>query len=763
MLTRRRSNVLIAIAMFVVGVLIALSPIGAAFDRALGPARFGVAHRTAGGQVVIIEMDARSAAAIKRWPWSRTNYADGVDHLRQAGAASIVFDVDFSASSDASGDRAFSDALQRAHGLVAMPTFGQSADSSDHRTIDALPIALFRPYVALASVSISPDADGQVRLMPLGTITAGTPRPSLSAYIAQRSGTADAQFPVDMSIDPKTIPRLSFIDVRNGAFSPSSVRGRNILIGATAIEMGDRYGTPSWGVIPGVVVQALAAETLLRGVPTVGSMIVPLLLAALGIALIVSVRSGEHIFLTTAGAGLSLSAIMLGAQHWLLIYFPLAASLGVITLTGVVCALREVVDRFRTQRIVDELTGLPNIRAFELERRESSGETIVVVLLENYESLLAVLGTRASADVVMRVADRLLLVAQGGAVYRTGERQLSFALAADGPVSESLEGLRAILLRPVEATGRLVDITVALGVSTDPAAGCERQHADAAIAAEQAGRDGVFWQPCDTRNEDLERSITLMGELDAALEAGEIEVHYQPKYSLREDRIASVEALVRWPHKTRGFVSPDVFVTLAEKTNRIAPLTLFVLQIVMRDVALWQIDHLDVTAAVNISANLLSTASFNASVEDLLAAAKIPATALIFEVTESAAMSDPAGAVAALRHYRELGIAVSMDDYGTGQSTLTYLRELPLNELKIDRSFVQHAHLNRADAVLVQSTIQMAHELGLKVVAEGIEDIECLGFLRSCGCDFAQGYLISKAVPLHMLIAKLDQKAKIAA
>jgi EAL domain-containing protein (putative c-di-GMP-specific phosphodiesterase class I) len=163
------------------------------------------------------------------------------------------------------------------------------------------------------------------------------------------------------------------------------------------------------------------------------------------------------------------------------------------------------------------------------------------------------------------------------------------------------------------------------------------------------------------------------------------------------------------------------------------------------------------TAAVNISAKLLDAPAFIAAVDRMLDAAPVPPDALIFEVTESAAMSDPATATATLRHFRSRGVSISMDDYGTGQSTLSYLRELPLSELKIDRSFVQYAHERESDAKLVCSTIELAHALGIKVVAEGIEDAENLAFLRSVSCDYAQGYFIARPMPFEALVQRLNE------
>ena len=760
---RRRSSWLIVATVTIAGVAMMLSGVGNSLDRVLMPLRFDAVDRTASGKVAIVEMDAESAARIKRWPWSRSHYAQVVDRLRRAGAASIVFDVDFSSPSDAAGDRDLAAALVRADGLVALPTFGQDAGSNDRRTIDALPIPLLRDHAALASVSVAPDDDGQVRAMPLATVTDGIPRPTLSAFIAARAGTAGQTFPIDMSIDPGTIPRLSFIAVRDGHFDPAMVRGRNILIGATAIEMGDRYATPQWGVIPGVVVQALAAETLLRGVPTAGWRPLMVLLAALAVMGMAVSLSAVRACVIGSGAIMLLGTGVLIAQHRFQLYYPIATALAMIASAGVACAIREVFARFDTQRSIDEATGLPNARSL---LRRSSGDGVAVLAaaqIDNYDELSAVLGAQGVATVMLRVSERIALIADGQAVYRTADHQLSFVMTADQVIDDTLDGLRAMLLQPVEVAGRRADVTVSIGVATGQLARLERLLTDATLAAEAARAADTFWQRAATDLDGLERSISLMGELDEAIAAGEIDVFYQPKYDLRDDRIASVEALVRWRHPVRGFIGPDLFIPIAERTNRIAPLTLYVLSRVLRDLADWRVRHPHVTAAINISAKLLSAGGFNSDVERIVAASGVPTGALVFEVTESAAMSDTATAIAALHHYRKLGIAVSMDDYGTGQSTLTYLRQLPLNELKIDRSFVQFAHQNRQDAVLVNSTIELAHQLGLKVVAEGIEDPECLDLLRSYGCDLVQGYLISKPIAIGDLLLLLEKGVDVAA
>ncbi|AUW57074.1 hypothetical protein C1T17_02230 [Sphingobium sp. SCG-1] len=748
------SLVLVALAALVTLAAMALG-FDQMLDRIVEPARFAALRHDAPGRVVVVEMDAASAAAIKRWPWPRDHYAAVIDHLRQAGAASIVFDVDFSSPSTHDGDIEFSRALARSGGLVALPTFGQQARSGDSRSIDALPLPLFRSHVALASVSIAPDADGMVRQAPFGTVTAGVPRPSLSSYIAGVAARADTFFPINYSIRPATIPRLSFVAVRDGAFNPAAIRGRSVLIGATAVEMGDRYATPAWGVIPGVIVQALAAETLIAGVPVSGWPVTALAVAAL-LALVIATRRRMATMALAALAAFSLVFVLsLLMQSWVQRIYPLGGAFMLLGLVSMASAIRRVVYRLREQRLVDEETGLPNRRAMTANIG-GTARCVAVANLSNLDSVTAVLGQSAIRDVVLRIADRARLSAEDAEIYRLGDKLLAFVLPASDEREEMLDGLRSILLQPVEVAGRKIDVAVTLGLATSDRSGVDAALTKAILAAEQAHTQGRFWVQDNADLDDLEQSISLMGELDQAITAGQIEVHYQPKLALASDRITSVEALVRWPHPTRGNIRPDRFIPLAEQAGRIAPLTLYVLGRTIEDLARWRGKGYDVTAAVNISAVLIGSAAFTVDVLSLLEEADVPPAALVFEVTESATLENPLEAIAALEKFRDLGVAISMDDYGTGQSTLSYLRTLPLSELKIDRSFVENAHHNRNDALMVRSTIDLAHNLGLKVVAEGIEEPACLAFLRSVGCDIAQGYLISRPVPVGQITALLD-------
>ncbi|RDE05925.1 putative bifunctional diguanylate cyclase/phosphodiesterase [Sphingomonas aracearum] len=729
-------------------------------DRALDPLRIVAAPHEAKGKLLVVEMDAESAAAIRQWPWPRENYAQVIDRLHAAGAASIVFDVDLSAASSPAGDAAMAAAIKRANGLVALPTFAQRSRTGERRSIDALPIAILREHAALASVSIAPDRDSIIRQAPFGTITQGTPRPSLSAYIAGRSGAADTFFPIDYTINPASLPRLSFVAVRDGRFDPRLVRGRNILIGGTAVEMADRYGTPHWGVLPGVIVQALATETLLRGVPSQPGPW-PMLLLAVALGWLIA-RSGRPATLAgaTLGGVLLLFAVAVVLQRSGVVV-PLAPGLLLLLLVSGGRVALLVLDRFRTQRMVDESSGLPNRAALLAAPAGNERPQLAVVRIAEFDQLVAVLGARLEGDLIRRIADRVSVAAGGAMLYRLADRLLAVELPPVGDAGELFARLRAIMLQPVEVEGRRVDVIVSIGlVDADPR---DRKAAltSAALAAEEAAREGVFWRVAEADQSQLERQVTLMGELDDALTSGAIEVHYQPKLLLSENRIVSVEALVRWRHPERGFIGPDAFIPLAEQTDRIGPLTVHVLETAMHDQVRWRLLGHDVTIAVNVSARLVASADFEQDVRAILRKDVGDPSRIIFEVTESATLTDPEAAVAALHRYRALGIGISMDDYGTGQSTLSYLRQLPLAELKIDRSFVQFSHRNRNDGLMVRSTIDLAHSLGLKVVAEGIEEEACLAFLRELGCDYAQGYHISRPLRAEALVQLLSARSNL--
>jgi EAL domain-containing protein (putative c-di-GMP-specific phosphodiesterase class I) len=269
-------------------------------------------------------------------------------------------------------------------------------------------------------------------------------------------------------------------------------------------------------------------------------------------------------------------------------------------------------------------------------------------------------------------------------------------------------------------------------------------------AAKRAKSGYAVYDPAhDERRQEF---LTLLGELRRAVEAGELVLHYQPKMNLVENRVTSVEALVRWRHPQRGFVPPSEFIPFAEQTGYISSITRWVVHAAIEQAGLWHRAGLNIRVSVNVSArDLRSEDTLVQYVWAALIAAELPPAMLCLEITESGLMDDPISAQSTIRKFRDLGVATSIDDYGTGYSSLAYIKQLAVNELKIDRTFVSGMEADRRNAAIVRSTIELGHNLGLSVVAEGVETEHELEELRRYGCDLAQGFLFARPMAADAL------------
>ena len=728
--------------------LVAFAAAGGSFrgtENRLNEIAFSLAERPASGQVHVVEMDAASVAAIKRWPWPRDHYARVIERLDRAGVNSITFDVDFSSQADPQDDAAMAAAIAAAAAPVALPTFPQNSSFRDGRQLDSLPIASLREHAQLASVVVVADSDGFVRRMPLGVATGAVPRPSVAATVAGRAGQVGESFPIDFAIAPGSIPRHSFIAIERGEFDPAVLKGRDVIIGATAIEMGDRYPVPRHGVIPGVIVQALAAETLLDAMPTTGSWYLPLLLAMLLALVIGSARRRRDTVVMGMAAGVLLTVLSAASQLYAHRLFEIVPALVLVLLATGWRLMILTNRRVEEQRRTDPESGLPNRLALDHSARPGERGYFVAAQIDDFDALKLAAGPDNVGELLRRVVERLSATGCAATIYRSDTRTLVWWSGSELVELEAvLAGLAAIMRSPFEVAGRRLGVPVSLGVApAELASGAE----NAAHAASLARRSGKPWR-LYAAGEDtaVTEQFSLLGELDEALHNGQITVHYQPKLNLLSGRIDAAEALVRWRHPERGMLPPDGFIPLIEEAGRIDDLTLAVLARALRDMRRWSEQGLVIGVAVNVSAALLGSDRFHAEARALVEGSGVPAGLVTFEVTESAQFDNIDRAIAVLEKFRACGIRISMDDYGTGQSTLNYLKLLPLSELKIDRMFVQHAHEDHGDAMLVRSTVQLAHELGLKVVAEGIEDAACLAFLTAIGCEYGQGYFIGRAL-----------------
>jgi EAL domain-containing protein (putative c-di-GMP-specific phosphodiesterase class I)/CHASE2 domain-containing sensor protein/alkylated DNA nucleotide flippase Atl1 len=744
------------------GLILGLTSVGIGLHQGVAVWRAQLHPRVASGQVALVEIDARSLAAFRRWPWPRTHYADAIAALQRQHVGAIAFDVDFSSPSTPANDAALARAISASDVPVILPTFRQAASQSGSGIIENLPLGIFRPKAQLAAVNIYADADGLVRSYPYAVQTGGITRPSIGGMLAGASGRADTGFPIDVSIDPVSIPHVSFVDLVEGRVPPNFLRGRGVLIGSSAVELGDFYPVPGEGMLPGPLIQLLAAETLLQhSSPTDLGFGLPLLLA-LGLVWQIT------------GGGARRRLLVFGIGVVALVTLPIVTEVAKVGTFNIVPAVGGLIGGLiasiillalaaaREARVTDPETGLANGRALRARLRTPEAAAVVALRVANYGDVAGVLGTSRAAELVSRVAQRLAFVSDGP-VYRVEESALAWLfLSADADEQvERIDAAAALLRSAVEIGCQQIQLNCGFGLVS-----AERNDpiARAIHAADRAVTRSLRWV---RHTDDLEKEsawrLALAQELDRAMAAGDIWVAYQPKLDIRTGRIRACEALVRWRHPERGPMPPDAFIPVLEESGRIADLTLHVLELAMSDRRAWATGGAELDVAVNVSALLPADQEFVRRLEELLAHYPDVVPHLTLEVTESATMVDPEAAVRALDRLAALGICLSIDDYGTGQSTLSYLKRLPAREIKIDKGFVLALETSRSDQAMVRSTIELAHELGFKVVAEGVETEAALQTLRSYGCDTAQGWHIGRPVPPGDLLTLATANARDAA
>lgn len=402
----------------------------------------------------------------------------------------------------------------------------------------------------------------------------------------------------------------------------------------------------------------------------------------------------------------------------------------------------------------DPLTGLPN-RALAMERLGSAisarrGVVLIYLGIENYRVINESFGPEGG-ERIMRESARVMLDAlreRDTAARITGNEFLLLLESTQVDVGVALaDRLYALLKRPLSIDGHEVLLEVCMGIAIYPLNGrsAEELISRAAIACRDAaalpGYLQVYQQDRDLAHQ---RQIQLIRDLRSAASDGQLQLHYQPKMDIRSGHVRQAEALLRWQHPELGMVSPAEFIPLAERTGSMFLLTGWVIEEGIRQLSEWNRKGLHMQLSLNISAEDLHGENLLMTVERLLKRYQLSAEQLIFEITESTAMRDPEHSLSVLEKLRDGGISLSVDDFGTGYSSLAHLKRLPVQELKIDQSFIRNLDETSEDAVIVRSTIEMSHNLGLKVVAEGVEYQHTLELLESWHCDTAQGYLISR-------------------
>jgi len=735
------------------GLVFGLIGFGEIAEDTLRAGRNSLHWHKASGDIVLIKIDDKSLREAGRWPWPRRRFGQLTDKLTEAGAKRIFFDLTFDGPTNRVDDGLFAAALKRSdRSYIGVKLRSGPGTGSEQ---ESLPLPMFANNAHIGTLSVKYNYQNAAWHLPFALPVAGQPVQSFAAQLANKRATTSDLFVVDYSLDPATIPAISASSVLSGQFTPQQLRGKDVIVGWTTDALGDRYFVPGTGRMGGVYIHIIGAETLKSGTPTYLGW-APLFLLALGmVAFACTRRKTQHQNLILTGATIAMLLAPAAAESRL-IYLDVTPGLFVIVAVASVLTWR----RFRQRGLVNAVSGLPNLSALH-DNPDSRSHALIAARVVNYEEILATLPQNSELQLVEQIVARLKVGAENRKLYQGDSGIFAWFEDSRHPFGNHLEALHALFRNPARVAGLPIDLSVAFGVEIGSGRSLANRLASALFAAEEAAHAGLKWKYHDPETlENASWRLSMLRQLDDAIDRGEVWVAYQPKLDLATRRIIGAEALARWTHPEKGPIAATEFVAAAEQHDRIGKLTDFVLEKAVGAAAALNKRGGDFDMAVNLSARLLGDKGFTLRLSALLARHGLAPNHLTLELTETAALTGSGDGLDMISRLRDLGINIAIDDYGTGLSTLEYLKKIPANEIKIDQSFVKGIADNRSDRVMVQSTIALAHSLGRTVVAEGVEHREILDLLIEMDCDVAQGFAVGRPMSLDSLTKRISTERR---
>lgn len=716
-------------------------------------ARNAVRSHNSDGSIVVVGLDDKSAHELGGINFPRHYIAEGVDALFKAGVRRVYFDRFYNDATDKYNDEALAAALQRHHDQVYLGYYAPVA-SEGFGKYPMTPIPLLQNAARGTSLILRTLGGGISGDLPYSSNINGSEIVSMSASIAGDIGKRNTFYLPDWSIKSSSFPTYSFVDILRSQVPLSSLAGKDVVIGPTAAQYHDAHFIIGQGLIKGVYAHAIGAETLKSGLPVDWGRWPSVVIGVLMAALMVWSKKKLHRRFALGGTILLLGVIPIGldALHITADVFP-----GLFLFT--LAAVRGMMLRNKDAAFdLNEASGLPNVNALR-KASKYRPQTLIALKINNFAEIATTFDERVEHLIVAELKRRLDLISASESIFQGDDTLYWFTnLPMDFQLSAHLEGLRAIIDQAVSVGSRLVDVNVTFGVDSEFDRRVTTRIGSATLCAEEAAQHNGVWKFYDPfRRNESAWQLTLMGGLDQAVDKHELFVEYQPKIDLATNSITGAEALVRWQHPIRGRLAPDEFIVLAERSNRILRLTEFVLEEAVAAAAQIRRNDQGFTVAVNLSAQLLKQTDLDERIDAIVIKHGLPPAALTLEITETAELDRGDSSREMLQKLMAHGFQISIDDYGTGQATLDYLRIMPSGEVKLDRDFVANIDHNQQDMILVGDTIATIHKLGRKVVAEGVESLAVLDELMKLGCDTAQGYLLGRPMPLAALKLMLTQ------
>jgi len=733
----------------IAGLIFGLIAFGEIAEGTLRIARNSLHWHKASSDIVLVKIDNQSLRKIGRWPWPRRYHAQLTDRLTEAGAKRIFFDISFFGATNPEDDQALAEALKRS-GRVTLAVRTRSGPNAGTAQLGMPLPELANSAQGLGTISWRYDFQQAVTEIPYAATVDARIVPSFSSLLSGRAGSPSATFTPDYSLDPKSIPSVSATSILDGTFDRRMISGKDVVIGTASEEIGDQFFVPGTGRMAGAYVHVIGAETLKDGRP-VNLGWIPLFVIALAAgAFALWRRDGRQQVLIL---GTTAITVLFGPTlpEMYDISFDVTPGLFVIIVIASALGWR----RYRMQGLVNPISNLPNLNALR-DNRDGKKQSLIAARILNYEEIVATLPPNSERQLIDQIVSRLSVGAPNRTLYQGDGGIFAWFEESRAPFGNHLDALYSLFRNPARIAGLSIDLSVAFGVEVGSSRSLPNRLASALVAAEEAAHDGLKWKFHDPESlQEASWKLSILSELDSAIDRGEVWVAYQPKLDIATNRIVGAEALARWTHPEKGPIAASEFVAAAEQHDRIGKLTDFVLEKAIGAVAEINKRDQDFEIAVNLSARLLSDKGFTLRVAALLARHSLEPHHLTLELTETAALADSGESLEMITRLRELGVRISIDDYGTGLSTLDYLKKIPANEIKIDQSFVKGMVDNRSDRLMVQSTIGLAHSLGRKVVAEGVEQGDVLDLLIEMGCDVAQGFAIGRPMSLESLVKRI--------
>ena len=727
-------------------------------DALLYAMRSQVAQKPMTDEVVLIGIDDRSLAKNGGWPWDRQILANEIAEMDKAGARRIVFDSRFidnglgrddpllKAANNASAEVYFG-VLPENHG------FGSPNEVNDLKNNpilipDGNRLVFLRMNYDFMGNPISVPKSATVKLEN-ETIKI----PGVAALLSNRE-ISDSDIYIDHSIS-HDVDVYSILDWEDKA----NVDGKDVFIIPEAEAFNDYYRVPFSGYINGGVLHWMAANSHRADVPQLHIAISVALAIACAVFLLISKNANLRLMLRVYAAALVLifvSGWLMERHGYQFVFFPFVIG----------AALTFGLSKYRFEKYLatmesatDSLTGLPNgtahVRA--IEEAGSGSRVIVAATIGNSSDIGCVLDEEKILDFYREVERRILSSNGAEVIYHAGYDSVTWDVprAIFPDPEDYAKALRALMLQPFVIDGHTIRADLSYGFDLDTKLTAYRRIANALNASQRAASAHKLYSdnPSATDNSASWR-IALSSSIDRLLSEKQFSLAFQPKLNLSTGQVESAECLMRWTHPDFGAIPPSEFIEAAEQGSAIADLTDFALDSAMQALTVIRRAKPNFTLAVNLSPSLLDEPDLASQILEGLDSYGLDRSALILEITEAAQLADRSVAMDMLDRLAKAGVPLSIDDYGTGRSTLDYLRVIPAKEVKLDRSFVGDMIDNEQNRNLVESTINLAKTLGLATVAEGVENRATLSMLKVMGCTYVQGYHIGWPLELQEFTKK---------